>query len=236
MLKIKKAFSLIEALVAIFVLSMITLTYMNSSSVFIRQQADLINKDRLNQIADLILQDIMEYVKIENNLYGSIFADIQEIGTSDKTLEISNVTSLPKAGDIFIIADQPRRYTVASISGSMPNDVIIRTVENLPRTSSLPQSKLTFIAFKKNDLSCFDGLNLTNDSPPDSLENCAVLPEKVEDLFNHWKSIVEAEFGDDITVQTIDIDDQGLVKVTLGDANKNVTLAKKLINVFLIQL
>ena len=54
MLKIKSAFSLIEALVAIFVLSMITLTYMNSSSVFIRQQADLINKDRLNQIADLI--------------------------------------------------------------------------------------------------------------------------------------------------------------------------------------
>jgi len=37
MFSLKKAFSLIESLVALFVLSMITLVYINSSTVFFKQ-------------------------------------------------------------------------------------------------------------------------------------------------------------------------------------------------------
>ena len=230
MLKIKSAFSLIEALVAIFVLSMITLTYMNSSSVFIRQQADLINKDRLNQIADLIIQDIMAYSKLTQNPYGSIVADAQNFGGADNTLEVSNVTSMPQAGDIFIIADQANRYTVQSTSGSTPDSVVITTIEDLPSNTTITQSSLTFISFKKNDLSCFDGLNLANADAPASLTNCSSLPDDISDLFDHWKNIIDTEFGSDLTTRTIVLDDQDLIKVTLGDGTENITIAKKINN------
>ena len=230
MLKIKSAFSLIEALVAIFVLSMITLTYMNSSSVFIRQQADLINKDRLNQIADLIIQDIMAYSKLTQNPYGSIVADAQNFGGADNTLEVSNVTSMPQAGDIFIIADQANRYTVQSTSGSTPDSVVITTIEDLPSNTTITQSSLTFISFKKNDLSCFDGLNLANADAPASLTNCSSLPDDISDLFDHWKNIIDTEFGSELTTRTIVLDDQDLIKVTLGDGTENITIAKKINN------
>ena len=228
MLRIKRAFSLIEALVAIFVLSMITLTYMNSSSVFLRQQADIINKDRLSQIADLIIQDIVAYSKLTQNPYGSIVADAQTFGGADNTLEVSNVTNLPQIGDIFIIAGQGNRYTVQSTSGSTPDSVVITTIEGLPSNTTITQSDVTFISFKKNDLDCFDGLNLANSDPPDSLTNCSTLPDEVDDLFDHWKSIIDDEFGNDLTTRTIALDDQDLVKVTLGDGVENITIAKKI--------
>ena len=72
MLKIKKGFSLIESLVALFVLSMITLVYINSSAIFFKSQTDLIKSDRKDQLADLILQDIMEYARQENSGLGTI--------------------------------------------------------------------------------------------------------------------------------------------------------------------
>ena len=61
MLNKTKGFSLLESLIALFVLSMVTLIYVNSSSIFFTAQTDLVKSDRRDQLADLILQDIMEY-------------------------------------------------------------------------------------------------------------------------------------------------------------------------------
>ena len=72
MLNIKKGFSLLESLVALFVLSMITLAYINSSTIFFKSQTDLIKSDRKDQLADLILQDIMEYVSQKNSSLGIV--------------------------------------------------------------------------------------------------------------------------------------------------------------------
>ena len=67
MLKNKKAFSLLEVLVALFVLSMVTLVYMNSSTIFLGTQKDIIQAERKDQLNDLILQDIMEYASQKND-------------------------------------------------------------------------------------------------------------------------------------------------------------------------
>ena len=92
---------------------------------------------------------------------------------------------------------------------------------------------MTFIALKKEDLSCFDGFDLTG-SAPASLTNCSSVPDDVSDLFDHWKSIIDTELGSDVTVRTIDVADDGLVTVTLGDGTDNISLAKKLTFVFLM--
>ena len=226
MLKRTKGFSLLEAMVALFVLSMITLTFVNSTSVFISSQKSFVVKGKYDQIADLILQDLMDYSKRINSPYGSITADAQTFTVTDKTLNVSNVTVIPKQGDIFIIDNLSKKYTVDSTSGTTPNNVIITTEENFPVTS-IASSDITFIALKKEDLSCFDGLNLSG-SIPVSLANCSSIPTEVTDLFNHWKSIIDTELGLDVTTRTIDVAEDGLVTVTLGDGLENVSLAKKI--------
>ena len=55
MLKKTKGFSLLEAVVALFVLSMITLTFLNSTSIFVSSQKKFVEKNKYDQIADLIL-------------------------------------------------------------------------------------------------------------------------------------------------------------------------------------
>lgn len=226
MLKKTKGFSLLEAVVALFVLSMITLTFLNSTSIFVSSQKKFVEKNKYDQIADLILQDMMEYRKKVSNPYGSITADAQTFTTNDKTLSVSNVSTMPKVGDILIIDNLSKRFTVESIAGTTPDSVTITTEENLPVTT-ITSSNITFIAFKKDDLSCFDGLDLTG-SVPSSLTNCPSLPSEVTNLFNHWKSIIDNELGSTVTTRTIDVADDGLVTVTLGDGTENVSLAKKI--------
>ena len=63
MSKRTKGFSLLEAMIALFVLSMITLTFVNSTSVFLSSQQSFVEKGKYDQIADLILQDMMDYRK-----------------------------------------------------------------------------------------------------------------------------------------------------------------------------
>ena len=53
--KRQKAFSLIEVLVAIFVLGMISIVFINSSTTFITGQQKLVSSDRRDQLADLIM-------------------------------------------------------------------------------------------------------------------------------------------------------------------------------------
>ena len=94
MLKRTKGFSLLEAMVALFVLSMITLTFVNSTSVFISSQKSFVVKGKYDQIADLILQDLMDYSKRINSPYGSITADAQTFTVTDKTLNAVSYTHL----------------------------------------------------------------------------------------------------------------------------------------------
>ena len=226
MSKRTKGFSLLEAMIALFVLSMITLTFVNSTSVFLSSQQSFVEKGKYDQIADLILQDMMDYRKKTINPYGSITADAQTFTANDKTLSVSGVSTLPTEGDIFIIDNLSKRFTVDSVSGTTPDSVTITTEENLP-TTTITSSNLTFIALKKEDLSCFDGFDLTG-SAPASLTNCSTIPDDVSDLFDHWKSIIDTELGSDVTVRTIDVADDGLVTVTLGDGTDNISLAKKI--------
>ena len=67
--KFEKGLSIVEALVATAILGMLVAIFINSSSIFMRTQQDLVKKNKQDQIADLILQDISEYVKPELHPY-----------------------------------------------------------------------------------------------------------------------------------------------------------------------
>ena len=55
-----------------FLLGMITVIYFNSNTTFIETQQTLIKFDRKEQVAELILQGVMEYTKQNATLYGTI--------------------------------------------------------------------------------------------------------------------------------------------------------------------
>ena len=59
-------------LVAIFVLGMISIVFINSSTTFITGQQKLVSSDRRDQLADLIISDIMDFAKAANNPYGTV--------------------------------------------------------------------------------------------------------------------------------------------------------------------
>ena len=82
----KRAFSLLEVLVALFVLSMITLVYTNSSTIFLGAQKDIVQAERKDQLNDLILQDIMEYASQKNNEIGQLL--LMEIKTLTEQQQI----------------------------------------------------------------------------------------------------------------------------------------------------
>jgi hypothetical protein len=86
----KKGVSLIEALVAMFLLGMITLFYFNSSTTYMSSQQKLVKVDRHEQVAELILQGIMEYTKQNSSVYGTMTSDDEQVftGTTD-TLNIN---------------------------------------------------------------------------------------------------------------------------------------------------
>ena len=109
----RKGVSLLEALIAMFLLGMITMIYFNSTTTFIDSQQTLIKFDRKEQVAELILQGVMEYTKQNETLYGTIESDGEQ--TMNGTTDTINVTIdqpgilpanmvLPKVGDIFVIS------------------------------------------------------------------------------------------------------------------------------------
>ena len=226
MFKLKKAFSLIESLVALFVLSMVTLVYINSSTVFINSQTDLVKADRRDQLADLIIQDIMEYVSHKNNALGTITVNgDQTFNGSTDTIELIGFDSRPTEGDIILIDGVRGRYVVDGYVGDNTT-VTLELTSNLPNVSLADGTSVTFIAFKKNELACFDGLNLVNDAPG-GIGDCTILPDEVEDLHNHWKAQLDDELGSEINVRSVEVTDGDIVKVTLGDGTDNTVLAKK---------
>lgn len=226
MMRFKKAFSLIESLVALFVLSMITLVYINSSTVFLNTQTDLVKADRRDQLADLIIQDIMEYVSHKNNALGTITVDgDQTFNGSTDTIELTGFDTMPENGDIVLIDGLRGRYVIDGVTGS-GSDLTIEFNSNIANASLADGTSITFIAFKKNELACFDGLNLVNDAPS-GIGDCSTLPDEVEDLHNHWKAQLDDELGSEINVRSVEVTDGDIVKVTLGDGTDNTVLAKK---------
>ena len=225
-MRFKKAFSLIESLVALFVLSMITLVYINSSTVFLNTQTDLVKADRRDQLADLIIQDIMEYVSHKNNALGTITVDgDQTFNGSTDTIELTGFDTMPENGDIVLIDGLRGRYVIDGVTGS-GSDLTIEFNSNIANASLADGTSITFIAFKKNELACFDGLNLVNDAPS-GIGDCSTLPDEVEDLHNHWKAQLDDELGSEINVRSVEVTDGDIVKVTLGDGTDNTVLAKK---------
>ena len=227
MLKIKKGFSLIESLVALFVLSMITLVYINSSAIFFKSQTDLIKSDRKDQLADLILQDIMEYARQENSGLGTITTNgNQNFNGATAVINLTGFATAPVAGDILLVNGVRGRYVVQSVTGA-GNNLQITTTSNFPTVNVATGTTVSFIAFKKQDLDCFDGLDLTATAPV-GVGTCTTLPTEVANLHNHWKTQIDNELGSNITVRSIEVTDNNLVKVTLGDGVNNSVLAKKI--------
>ena len=226
--KSNKGVSLVEAMVAIFILGVIAAVVLNSSSIFTRSQQTLISSNRQDQMADLILQDIMEYTKFQNNLYGTITANAQTFGLEQKTIVVSGVTSSPQVGDMFLVDGVPGRYIIGSISGADASRTITSTTD-FPQVSITNNTAITFIAFKKQDLNCFGNLNLSGTAPKECPDG-NLMPSRVTALFNHWKDEIDNELGPKITTQEIDVTDLSLVTVTLGDGTNNTVLARKINN------
>ena len=222
----KKAFSLLEVLVALFVLSMITLVYTNSSTIFLGAQKDIIQAERKDQLNDLILQDIMEYASQKNNEIGTITVDgNQNFNGATADISLKGFTNTPQEGDIFLVEGVRGRYVVDSVSGTGSNR-IVTAKSNFPNLMVSNDTVVTFIAFSKAQLNCFNGLDLTADAP-DGLTDCTVLPDEVKDLHNHWKAQIDTEIGTGATVRTVEVTDGNLVKVTIGNGTTNSVLAKR---------
>ena len=221
-----KGFTLIESLVALFVLSMVTLVFFNSSKIFFNSQTDLINSDKRDQIADLILQDIMEYASHRNDALGTITVNgNQTFNGSTASISLTGFSTAPTEGDIFLIDNVRGRYTVDSVSGSGSTRTVVAN-SNFPNVSMSSGTPVTFIALQKQELDCFDGLDLTSNAPS-GIGDCTTLSTAVTNLHNHWKTQIDNELGSGITVRDIDVTDGNLVKVTLGDGTTDTTLAKK---------
>ena len=149
MFSLKKAFSLIESLVALFVLSMITLVYINSSTVFLNNQTDLVKADRRDQLADLIIQDIMEYVSHKNNALGTITVNgDQTFNGSTDTIDLTGFDTSPETGDIVLIDGLRGRYVIDNVTGT-GSSLNIEFTSNIANASLADGSSVTFIAFKK---------------------------------------------------------------------------------------
>ena len=227
MLKNKKAFSLLEVLVALFVLSMVTLVYMNSSTIFLGTQKDIIQAERKDQLNDLILQDIMEYASQKNDQNGTITVDGDQMfngATAD--IALKGFTNTPQEGDIFLVEGVRGRYVVDSVTGTGSNRTV-SAKSNFPNVNVSNNTVVTFIAFSKAQLNCFDGLDLTQPAP-DDLPNCSSLPDEVKDLHNHWRAQIDDEIGSSATLRSVEVTDGNLVKVTIGDGTTNSVLAKRI--------
>ena len=223
--KRRKAFSLIEVLVAIFVLGMISIVFINSSTTFITSQQKLVSSDRRDQLADLIISDIMDFAKAANNPYGTVTSTAQTIATGANTIVVTGLSQNPAVGDIFLVNGVRGRYTVESVAGSGANRTI--TVEEVFPSATLSNgTAITFIALAQNTLTCFNGLNLNN-AAPSTTSSCTTVPQNVRDLHNHWRSQIDTELGSDVNIRNIDVESDGLVRVTLGDGTTNTVLAKR---------
>ena len=229
--KFEKGVSIVEAMVAAAILGMLVVVFMNSSSIFMRTQQDLVKMNKQDQIADSILQDISEYVKSELNPYGNIIVESFD-NRDDPTLKqinISGLTEVPEVGDIFVLEGIRGIYKIAGIpvhvsetTYTITTDVVFPVDTSLDIDSEIP---ITFLAFNKLELECFtgDAIDLLD---PDS--DCPDPGSDISALVQSWKTQMQ-NAGMLITKAEVEMTDEQLFKVTIGDGTNETSLAKKFV-------
>ena len=109
----EKGITILEALVATAILAMIATFFISSSSFFLRSQQEMIAQGKQHQIADLIIQDVSEYLQTEFDPYGTITTSLNPtdglIVSTGSTIHIGagttlyvNILNLPGFRDPFI--------------------------------------------------------------------------------------------------------------------------------------
>jgi hypothetical protein len=196
--KFEKGVSIVEVMVAAAILGMVAVIFINSSSMFMRTQQDLIKINKRDQIADLIIQDISEYVKPELHPYGEIAISQNYNNREDATIAsapreicVRGVETQPQVNDLFAIEGAEGRYRIEEIEldstcdssdelGAVEIGHLITTTTNIASNTEIMESDdvlLTFLAFKNVELECFTaigGVNLIQDlSAADIFENLA---------------------------------------------------------------
>ena len=185
--KFEKGVSIVEVMVAAAILGMVAVIFINSSSMFMRTQQDLIKINKRDQIADLIIQDISEYVKPELHPYGEIAISQNYNNREDATIAsapreicVRGVETQPQVNDLFAIEGAEGRYRIEEIEldstcdssdelGAVEIGHLITTTTNIASNTEIMESDdalLTFLAFKNAELECFTaigGVNLIQD-------------------------------------------------------------------------
>ena len=227
--KFEKGLTIVEAMVAAAILGMIVVVFLNSSSIFMKSQQDLIKMNKRDQIADLIIQDISEYVKSELHPYGN--AIVENFDNSDnptlKQINISGVTEVPEVGDIFAIEGIGGKYRIDVVPvhvGGTTYTITTREVFPIDTTIVDGDMPVTFLAFNKLKLECFtgDAINLK-----EALSVCPDPTSEIYDLVESWKIQIANEGA--ITKAEVEMTDEQLFKVTLGDGTSETSLAKKFV-------
>ena len=257
--KFKKGVSLLEALVAMFVMSMIVLAYMSTSDTFVRSQQNLINLDRRDQIAEVILQGIMEYRKNKFDYYGTATVNgaqtfvgntdqiniiLTQYATGDPSTPLTGSDVVPpEPGDVFLIGGIKGKHIIDSISPANGTRIYTITTDKPITAGTLSDGDtVSFIAFRKNELGCFGveqsttlfTMNLMNAPLTNLGENCPDVPQEVQDLHTYWKNMITSELPN-VTIARIEIQDDNLgvdvlIRVILGDADTQTVQAKKINN------
>ena len=226
--KFNKGVSILEALVATAILAMIALFFINSNTLFMKDQQELINFNKRDRLADLIIQDISEYVKFEFNPYGVLrttneYTADTEAGTvvsvSMDDYNADEPKPFPEIGDLFVIEGVNEKFEIIDITDQGGGDYDLNTditisaeLNNIFSTNS----RITFISFNNTEFDCFKNpgwIDLFAESPVDDLV-CDVPPEgarpeqrqgydEVTNLINHWKDEIDNELSNLTTSSSI---------------------------------
>ena len=216
----KKGVSLLEGLVAMLLLGLISVVYFNSSKLFMSTQQSLVTYDRQEQLAELIIQGLMEYTKQDPNIYGDVTANGEQIldgFSKDIDININLNDEVPEKGDMFLISSIKGKHIIDDIDTSGAT-ATITTVKNIASGTIDDASSINFIAFNKDKLECFNGLDLTVATSAISIDGCDTIPTEVSDLHEFWLEVLSEELGADYVngIASIEVTDGGLVKVSLG--------------------
>ena len=168
--KFEKGITLLEALVAAAILGMIAIFFINSSSLFLREQRELIKQNKFDLAADLMIQDISEYQKSVFNPYGQV----ETHGTVDSgtVISVTGMVTTPAAGDLFLVEEVSNQFEVETVSAAIADDgtaIHVITVDGEIDRAVADNLKVTFFSFTKNELQCLKDngpVNLIPVEPP----------------------------------------------------------------------